>query len=187
MSPIRLSDFHSLSHWKFDSCHNFNHCPATADPKIGISVLELPLSIGLSIQLSSGHFSLDFPCVCVYVCAQSCQTLCDPLDCSPPASSVCGILQARILEWVAISSRGSSWPRDWTCISWVSCITGVFFTTEPSEWEATLLPLDFPQEYRIQYTPGKTHFFSLLLANLASTFLLKEPLSSCNTSVCPSI
>ena len=41
--------------------------------------------------------------------AQSCPTLCDPIDCSPPGSSVHGILQARILEWVAISfSRGSS-------------------------------------------------------------------------------
>ena len=40
--------------------------------------------------------------------AQSCPTLCDPMDCSPPASSVRGILQARILEWVAMSSfRGS--------------------------------------------------------------------------------
>ena len=54
--------------------------------------------------------------------AQSCPTLCDPMDCSPPASSVHGILQARILEWVAISfSRGSSQPRDWTR---VSCIAG---------------------------------------------------------------
>ena len=45
---------------------------------------------------------------CVLV-AQSCPTLCDPMDCSPPGSSVHGILQARILEWVAISfSRGSS-------------------------------------------------------------------------------
>ena len=54
--------------------------------------------------------------------AQSCPTLCDPVDCSPPGSSVHGILQARILEWVAISfSRGSSWPRDQT---WVSHIAG---------------------------------------------------------------
>ena len=45
---------------------------------------------------------------------------------SPPGSSVHGVLQARVLEWVAISfSRGSSWPRDWT---WVSCIAGRFFT-----------------------------------------------------------
>ena len=54
--------------------------------------------------------------------AQSCPTLCDPMDCSLPGSSVHWILQARILEWVAISfSRESSWPRDWTQ---VSCIAG---------------------------------------------------------------
>ena len=55
---------------------------------------------------------------------QSCPTLCDLMDRSPPASSVHGILRARILaEWVAIPfSRGSSWPRDQTHISWVSYI-----------------------------------------------------------------
>ena len=53
-------------------------------------------------------------------------TLCDPMDCSLPGYSVHGILQARILEWVAISfSRGSSQPRDW---SQVSFIAGGFFT-----------------------------------------------------------
>ena len=47
-----------------------------------------------------------------------CLTLCEPMDCSPPGSSVRGILQARILEWVAIPfSRGSSQPRDWTQVS----------------------------------------------------------------------
>ena len=57
------------------------------------------------------------------VCAQSCLTLCDPMDCSPSGSSVHGIFQSRILEWVAISfSRRSSWPRDWTCVSRVSGI-----------------------------------------------------------------
>ena len=51
-------------------------------------------------------------------CAQFCPTLCDSVNCSPPSSSVHGIFQARILEWVAISSsRGSSWPRDWTHVS----------------------------------------------------------------------
>ena len=50
-------------------------------------------------------------------CAQSCLVLHDPMDCSPPGSSVHGIFQARTLEWVAISSsRGSSWPRDWICL-----------------------------------------------------------------------
>ena len=47
-------------------------------------------------------------------------TLCEPRDCSPPSSSVHGISEARILEWVAISfSRGSSLPRDWNCIPWI--------------------------------------------------------------------
>ena len=47
----------------------------------------------------------------------------DPMDCSPPGSSVHGISQARILEWVAMPfSRGSSRPKDWTLVSWVSCI-----------------------------------------------------------------
>ena len=49
---------------------------------------------------------------------QSCPTLCDPVDCNLLGSSVHGILQARMLEWIAISfSRGSSQPRDWTQVS----------------------------------------------------------------------
>ena len=49
---------------------------------------------------------------------QLCPTLCDPMDCCPPGSSVHGILQTRILEWVAISfSRGSAWPRNPTQVS----------------------------------------------------------------------
>ena len=50
--------------------------------------------------------------------AQSCPTLYDPMDCSPPGSAIHGILQARVLEWVAIPfSRGSSQPRDQTQVS----------------------------------------------------------------------
>ena len=57
--------------------------------------------------------------VCIHVQLLSrVQLFCNPMDCSLPGSSVHGISQARILEWVAISfSRGSSWPRDWTHIS----------------------------------------------------------------------
>ena len=66
---------------------------------------------------------------CVYVCVlvtQSCLTLCNPVDCSPPGSSVHGILQARMLEWVAVPfSTGSSQLWDQTQ---VSCIAGIFFT-----------------------------------------------------------
>ena len=58
--------------------------------------------------------------------AQSCPTLCDPMDCSLPGFSFHGIFQARVLKWVAISfSRGFSWPRDRTQ---VSCIAGRRFT-----------------------------------------------------------
>ena len=54
--------------------------------------------------------------------AQLCLTLWDSMDCSPSGSSVHGISQARILEWVAVSfSRGSSWPKDWTHVSFISC------------------------------------------------------------------
>ena len=61
-------------------------------------------------------------CLCARSVAKSCLTLCDPVDCSPPGSSVHGIFQARILEWIAIAfSRGSSQPRDRTQVSCVSC------------------------------------------------------------------
>ena len=68
--------------------------------------------------------------------AQSCPTLCNPMDYSPPGSSVHGILQARILEWVAIPfSRGSSPPRDRTQCLMFSTLAGRFFTTGAT-WEA---------------------------------------------------
>ena len=71
---------------------------------------------------------------CIHACMrakslQLCPTLCNPMDHIPTGSSVHGILQARILEWVAMPSfRGSSWPRDQTHISCIFCIAGRFFT-----------------------------------------------------------
>ena len=67
---------------------------------------------------------------CAVLCSaqslQSCTTLCNPMDCSPQGSSVHGILQARILEWVVMpSSSGSPW---FGARTWVSCIAGGFFT-----------------------------------------------------------
>ena len=73
---------------------------------------------------------------CMHACsvAQSYLTLCDHMDYSPPGSSVHGILQARILDWVAVSScRVSSQPRDQTCISLL--IGRPFFMTSAT-WEA---------------------------------------------------
>ena len=95
----------------------------------------------------SGQQWVNSMCVCVCVCvcmhthmhthththtvSKSCQSICDPMDCSPPGSSVHGISQARILEWVAISSsRGPSWSRDRTCVSFLLYLAGGFFITE---------------------------------------------------------
>ena len=76
--------------------------------------------------------------VCCCLVAQSCPTLCDPMNCSPPGSSVHRILQARRLEWGAIPfSRGSSQPRNQTLIS--LCVL---------HWQAGSLPLA---------PPGKPH------------------------------
>ena len=71
-------------------------------------------------------------CVCVCVCAQFYLTLCNPRDCSPPGFSVYGIFQARILEWVAISSfRGSSNPGIEPASLATPALAGVLFTTAP--------------------------------------------------------
>ena len=96
----------------------------------------------------------------------SCPTLWDPVDPSPPGSSVREILQARILEWVAIPfSGGSSWPRDRT---WISCIAGRFLpiwaTREAKHKPCFSLKLSsplllewFPKPYRSWHTPTHLH------------------------------
>ena len=74
------------------------------------------------LMLSMLLYNLFISCVCVLV-TQSCPTLCNLMDCSPPGSSVHRILQARILAWLAFPfSRGSSPPRDWTLAFCISCI-----------------------------------------------------------------
>ena len=72
-------------------------------------------SVSLQLGLGSATAPLHGNSKTSFLCAQSCPTLYDPMDCNPPGSSVHGIFQARILGWIAISSsRGSSQPRDWT-------------------------------------------------------------------------
>ena len=96
----------------------------TSDMYLGIK-WHTHLSASWSLQEDhSGIFNFAFlKILLVRVHAkslQSCPTLCDPMDCSPPDSSVHGILQARILEWVTVpSSRGSSQPKDQTCVSYI--------------------------------------------------------------------
>ena len=103
-----------------------NHC----------AVLSWILVCQLGFLVRQGRYSLAFTTKQADLCAlknpekivrakllQLCLTLWDPMDHSPPGSSVHGILQSRILEWVAISSsKGISWPRDWALFSFVSCI-----------------------------------------------------------------
>ena len=95
-----------------------------------VEVCHLLFNSTPSVLFSNG----PAPSVCVL--SQLCPTLCDPRNCSPPGSSVRRIFQARILEWVAISSpRRSSWPRDWTCLSYFSCI-GRQILDHWATWEA---------------------------------------------------
>ena len=71
------------------------------------------------------------PCCLV---TKSCLSLCEPMDCSPSGPSIHGILQTRLLEWVAMPpSRGSSQPRDQIHLSYVFCIGMLFFTIKPPE------------------------------------------------------
>ena len=118
------------------------------------------------------------PCFypCPYSCsiAQSCLTLCYPMDCSPPGSSVHEILQARILEWVVILfSRGSFQPRDWTSVScidkwilyhWATCkaprfllSVGLFCIQSPDKPEKAMAPHSSTLAWKTPWTeePGR--------------------------------
>ena len=101
--------------------HTHTHARALPGTHLSWSYGESPFSITTIFYADIHAQSL-----------QSCPALCDLMDYRPPSFSVHGILQARILEWVAMpSSRRSSQPRDQTCISCIFCIAGRFFTAEP--------------------------------------------------------
>ena len=93
-------------------------------------------------------------CLCVCSVAQSCPSLCDFMDWSPPGSSVLGIFLARILELVAISyPRGSSQPRGPTCVSYVSCI---------GMWSLSQGHLGIPESIQSNNIVKSTNPFKLL-------------------------
>ena len=105
-----------------------------------------------------------------------CLTLCDHMDCSPPGSSVHGILQARILEWVAMpTSKGSSWPRDQTrgllhCRQILYCLGN-----QGSPRLAYLCRFPSPRELRVNYKPcavgGGRGTWGLPTLSLPSSFI----------------
>ena len=94
----------------------------------------------LSMYVCRDAMRKVFSYVCAELClvTQLCPTFCGPMDCSPPGSSVHGIFQARILEWVVISySRGSSQPRDRTRVSCISSISR-WILYHCATWESPL-------------------------------------------------
>ena len=103
---------------------------------------------------------------------QSCPTLCDPMDCSPPRSSVHGILQAGILGWFAVSSsRGSFQPRDRTCVS--------------LHWQAGSFPLVPPRKPCLWSRTSRAHSARLLgSVRGGPRLLLYLLLSLCAKPVC---
>ena len=106
----------------------------------------------------------------------SCLTLCNTVDCSPPGSSVHGISQARVLEWVAIScSRGSSRPRDRTSSLASPALAGGFFTTEPPRSPYTSLQLPHGQlPTLVQYFSFRTYQCLAHTRDIANICLINE-------------
>ena len=115
----------------------------------------MPLKSIHMLQMEIFIFCWILYCICSAVLClvfQLCLILCDPMDYSPEAPPSMGILQARILKWIAIpSSRGSWQPRNWTL---VSCITGRFLTS----WAAREALYCIYMQY-IYYTHTHTHNF----------------------------
>ena len=127
-------------------------------------------SHGLKLQL--------FPVDCTVagaVCVRSCVWLfCTTMECSPPGSSVHGILQARTPEWAATSSsRGSFQPRDWTCVSCISC-TGRRNRYHCVTWKPRLHGVD----YQCLHSLMRRRFLTLTSWNLTVASLLNAGVSS---------
>ena len=125
--------------------------------------------------------------------AQSCPTLCDPMDCSLPDSTIRGIFQARILEWVAISfSRRSSWPRDWTWVSHMLGIVGRRFYRLSHQERSEVHGIKRSQKWKCEGFPGGSVVKKPLTnAGERSHFLIQEDphaseqLSPCATTIEP--
>ena len=113
----------------------------------------------LVIDYDGKEYEKEHPNICVVVQLLSCVLLfCDPMDYNPPDSSVHGIFQTRILEWVVISfSRGSSRPRDRTQDS---CLAGRCFTTEPpgKPYNGEMLAINMSDENLVSKRTDNTFF-----------------------------
>ena len=132
------------------SLRGFTVCEDTVQFSI-LSTLHFSISLYYSGSITPDEIMqwLFGFTLCV-LAAQLCPTFCNPMDYSLPGSSVHGILQVRILEWIAISfSRGSSWPRDQTL---VSCIAGRFFPVSCNKHTPMIQQLLQSQHGRVEWS-----------------------------------
>ena len=107
--------------------------------KLLFCIVHLAVTVSDALKLFLYWNIVDSQCCVSFRCAYvlSHVWFCDTMYCSPPGSSIHGIFQARILEWVALSfSRGPSWPRDWTSVSCISCF-GRRILYHYATWEAS--------------------------------------------------
>ena len=112
-----------------------------------------------------------------HVCAQSCLPLCHPMDCSPPGSSVHGLLQARLLERVAISfSRPSSRPRIESELLVSPALTGRFITPAPPGKPIYMGLINYTLIFKKKKWPSWKHAF-------VSKLLLPHTLSNCTRAL----
>ena len=111
--------------------------------------------------------------MCVCVCVLNHVQLCDPMDHSPPGSSVHGIFQARISKWVAaFYSRRSSWPRDQTLVSCISCIDS-FVLYRYTTWGALCILQQialWPFSCAVKLHAGKLLATQMFLTKILDTF-----------------
>ena len=127
---LLASQVYRWENWGLEKLSNVSSGHAVGEDELDSWVCSLNsklccFSMAILFDFYSNFFTILLLHMCV-LAPQLCPTLCDPMDCSPPGSSVPGILQAKILEWAANPlSRGSSLPRDGTQ---VSCVAGRFFT-----------------------------------------------------------
>ena len=148
------------NHWPFKKANflAWNHSTILQVEFVPLAEVP-PRKQSIQFNITNMHIPLVYSWWLSVLVTQSCPTLCNPVDSSSPVSSVHGILQARMLEWVAILfSRVSSWPRGQTR---VSCIAGRFFTSWATRealltlWKCAITQVTQSEYHTIEGEPWK--------------------------------
>ena len=153
-----IVNFAYLWNWLLEFGHSLGHGKPCFTPQFNLNLLKITYSF-IELPLKRYHIP-----VLVCLCAkslQSCLTPCNPMNCSLPVS-VHVILQARILEWVVmLFSKGSSQPRDQTCISWIGRVF-FFFPTTSTIWKVPIMCPSLCQSLKFQPLPDHWNVDSYL-------------------------